>query len=148
MSRQVPDKIRKRWELSLEFAPLEKADDDQRVAIGWAIICTKGGEDYYDTQGDNIPVESMWKAVSKFMKGARVAKVMHEGEQAGMVLYSLPLDNRTKKALGISCDVEGWAVGVEFDEAAWKLVKKGFLKGFSIGGWRYEDEDIPDEEAA
>lgn len=133
--------IRKRFHLPFEITTIEKGDD-KRIAFGWAIVCKKDGEDYFDVQGDHIPEDSMMDAVHEFMKTARSAKVMHDGEDRGQVMYSLPLTDAVKKAAGIECSVTGWFVGVEFDEAAWKMVKKGHLKGFSIGGYRGEDEEI------
>lgn len=132
---------RRPWEVRFDLTILEKSDEE-RIAYGWAIVCRKAGEPYYDSQGDHIPEDAMHRAIKRFMAGNRIAKVQHEGDQQGRVLYGFPLSAEVKKALGLSGDVDGWAVGVEFEPAAWRLVKAGKIKGFSIGGYRIDDETV------
>lgn len=69
------------------------------------------------------------------MMDVRVAKAMHDGDQVGEVLHSLPLTKELGSALGISSPQEGWIIAMKVhDDEVWKRVKSGELKAFSIGG--------------
>ena len=112
-----------------------KFDDEQRVVYGWASVVTEGGEPIVDRQGDVITPDTLVKAVNDFMEHVRVGKVMHEGDQTGMVLHSLPVTKEIADSLGIQTDREGWIVAYKvYDDAVWQLVKSGELSAFSIGG--------------
>ena len=112
-----------------------KFDDEQRVVYGCASVVTEGGEPIVDRQGDVITPDTLVKAVNDFMEHVRVGKVMHEGDQTGMVLHSLPVTKEIADSLGIQTDREGWIVAYKvYDDAVWQLVKSGELSAFSIGG--------------
>lgn len=112
-----------------------KVDDDQHMVYGWASVISKNGQPVVDTQGDMIDAAELAKFTTAFMEDARVAKMMHEGGKVGEVVHSFPLTADLAKSLGISCDSEGWIVGMKVhDPAVWKMVKDGTLKSFSVGG--------------
>lgn len=112
-----------------------KIDADQRVVFGWASVISEGGEPVIDTQGDIIEADELLKAANDFMMDARVAKAMHDGDQIGEVIHSLPLTKEIGDALGIQSDREGWVIAMKIhDDAVWKSVKSGELGAFSIGG--------------
>lgn len=121
-------------------AIIVKADDEQRMAYGWASVISVGGEPVVDTQGDVIEPDVMLKAATEFMADARLAKAMHKGDGIGEVLHSFPLTAELAKSLGIETDREGWIVGVKVhSEDVWKRVKSGELQAFSIGGMGTRD---------
>lgn len=112
-----------------------KADEEQRMVWGWASVITEKGEPLVDRQGDVIDAETMVKAVNNFMEHIRVGKTMHEGEQTGMVVHSMPVTKELGDALGIQSDREGWVVAYKvYDDKVWEMVKSGELAAFSIGG--------------
>lgn len=112
-----------------------KVDTEQRIVWGWAYVSTIKGKLLTDTQGDRIAPDELVKAANEYMRDVRVAKAMHEGEQVGEVIHSLPLTKETANALGIQSDREGWIIGMRVnDDDVWKKVKDGTLRAFSIGG--------------
>jgi cation transport regulator ChaB len=112
-----------------------KLDSERRIAWGWASVSTVNGKLVTDTQGDVITPTEMGKMADRFMSSARMAKAMHEGEQIGEVLHSLPLTAELAKAFGMETDREGWIIGMKVhDDAIWKGFQEGRYKAFSIGG--------------
>lgn len=112
-----------------------KADEEARVAYGWATIITKNGEPVVDLQGDVISSEELVTATTEFMKSERNSLNMHEGSPIGQVVHSFPLTADIAKSLGIQTENEGWLVGIHVsDDATWNSVKDGSLSAFSIGG--------------
>lgn len=124
-------------------AQVVKVDDSLGLVFGWAIVCKKDGEPYFDLQGDYIPEESMLKATADFMVKSRVNKEMHTGSQQGTVVFSFPLTTDIAKAMGIASDQTGWMVAVKPDNAeALAKFKDGTYTGFSIGGNRITDKEL------
>lgn len=121
-----------------------KVDTDLGIVFGWAIVCTENGRPYFDTQGDNIPDESMLKEASDFMEHLRVAKEMHVGGQRGEIIHSLPLTPELAAAFGITTKRTGWIIGMKPDADMLERFRSGELRGFSIGGRRGDDEPAGD----
>ena len=125
-----------------------KADAALGLVLGWGIVCKKGGEDYFDTQGDCIPEESMLEATTDFMKSSRIAGTMHartaDGQvvKAGTVVHSMPLTQQIADIFKLSTEQTGWMVAIAPDPGMLAKFKNGELTGFSIGGKRLEDEVI------
>lgn len=112
-----------------------KTDDEARLVFGWASVTTVNGEHLVDKQDDIIPTDVMFKAVNEFMEGDRVGKLMHQGEQVGQIVHSLPVTKDISEALGIQTELEGWVVGYKvYDEKLWEDIKSGKYAAFSIGG--------------
>lgn len=131
----------------LKGEPIEgrilKVDDEQRIIYGWASVVTVKGEPVIDHQGDVIKADTLVKAVNEFMEHVRVGKTMHEGEETGKVIHSLPITKEIADALGIQCDREGWVVAYKvYDDDVWKRVKSGELRAFSIGGRATKEDYI------
>jgi hypothetical protein len=119
----------------VKSAEVLKLDSERRIAWGWASVSTMKGELVTDLQGDTITPAEMEKMADRFMASARMAKAMHEGDQIGEVLHSLPLTAELAKALGMETDREGWIVGMKIhSDEVWAGFKDGTYKGFSIGG--------------
>jgi predicted house-cleaning noncanonical NTP pyrophosphatase (MazG superfamily) len=112
-----------------------KVDEEQRIIYGWASVTTFKGEPVVDRQGDVIATETLHKAVNEFMKGVRVGKLLHQGEQVGEIIHSFPVTKEICEALGIQSEKEGWITGyfVTKDDL-WEDVKAGTYAEFSIGG--------------
>jgi len=122
---------------------VEEVNEELGLVFGWAIVCAKGGEPYFDLQGDHIPEDAMLKAATDFMVNSRQADVMHDEVPSGQIVYALPLTEDVKKAFGMKCDKTGLAVVLKPDEETFAKFKSGELTGFSIGGYRGEDEEVP-----
>jgi len=127
-------------DISNEFQVF-KVDEEQRIIYGWASV-TKVGDDFVvDRQGDWMRTETLHKAINEFMKGVRVGKVMHQGEDAGEIVHSFPVSKEIMSALGIQTDKEGWIVGYFVkNDAAWEDVKSGKYAELSIGGSAVKEE--------
>ena len=112
-----------------------KIDEEQRIIYGWASVTTYKGELVVDLQGDVIKTETLHKAFNKFMKGVRVGKLNHSGEQVGQIVHSFPMSKEICEALGIQSDKEGVISGFHVtDDNLWEKVKSGEYAEFSIGG--------------
>ena len=132
--------LTKNFEHSVEGQIL-KADDEQRLVWGWASVVTENGEAVIDRQGDVIEPDTLVKAVNKFMEHVRVGKQMHNGDQIGMVVHSLPITKEIGDSLGIQSNREGWVVAFKvYDDNVWAKVKSGELAAFSIGGRAVKEE--------
>jgi cation transport regulator ChaB len=116
-------------------AEVLKLDSERRIAWGWASVSTVKGELVTDLQGDMITPDEMEKMADRFMLSARTAKAMHEGNQIGEVIHSLPLTAELAKAFGFETDREGWIIGMKIhDDDTWKGFQEGRYRAFSIGG--------------
>jgi len=120
-----------------------KVNPSLGLVFGWAIICKVNGKDYYDTQDDHIPEESMLKATAEFMEKRRTMKLMHKGEKAGEVVFAWPLTSQIAGAMGLTSKVSGLMVAVKpTKKSILTAIESGKLTGFSIGGQRIEDEEV------
>ena len=97
------------------YIPLSKVDKEKRMVYGYATTDTK------DCQGEIVAKEAVKKAWDDYMKWANVRE-MHQPSAVGV----------TKE---YEFDDKGVQIGVKVvDDNAWKKVKEGVYKGFSIGG--------------
>tara|TARA_R110000823_G_scaffold197175_1_gene328390 strand:+ start:23 stop:448 length:426 start_codon:yes stop_codon:yes gene_type:complete len=118
-----------------------KIDEEQRIIYGWASVTTYKGELVVDLQGDVIKTETLHKAFNEFMKGVRVGKINHSGEQVGQIVHSFPMSKEICEALGIQSDKEGVISGFFVtDDSLWEKVKSGEYAEFSIGGRAQKQE--------
>ena len=127
------------FSLEVEFAK-SSVDNDRRLVGGFAYVSKAHGELLHDTQGDSIDPEDLREAVHEFMKSGRTMGVMHmQGDdgrpiRGGEIVEMAVLAGDFMPA-GMPRDREGlWIVAKVEDEAAWRMVKSGVFKGFSIGG--------------
>lgn len=123
-------------------AEVVKVDESLGLVMGFGIICLKGGEPYFDLQGDHIPEDSMLKAALDFMENSQVAKEMHQGEEAGTVVFAFPLTSDIAKAFDIQTKITGLMIAMKPNAEMLKRFQEGELTGFSIGGMRLEDEEV------
>jgi hypothetical protein len=125
-----------------KFATVLKVDDSLGLVFGWAIVCKMDGEPYVDLQNDIIPEDSMLSASMDFMQNSRVSKEMHRGDQTGTVVFAFPLTEDIAKSFGIETKKTGLMIAVRPSADVLAKFKSGEYKGFSIGGFRLEDEEI------
>jgi len=132
-------------------AQVFKVDDSLGLVFGWAIICKINGEPYFDLQRDpltgepapdHIPENSMLKAAADFMQNSRIAKDMHQGDEIGPVVFAWPLTTDIAKAMNIQCDTTGLMIAMQPSPDVLQKFKDGDYTGFSIGGFRVEDEEV------
>lgn len=129
-----------------------KVDEELGLVFGFAIICQKNGEDYYDLHNDHIPEDSMLKAATDFMLHSRMAGDMHErdsDDQAvakGTVVFAFPLTSDVAKSLDIETETTGLLIAMKpSDPEILDKFKSGKYTGFSIGGSYGECEDSFDD---
>lgn len=124
-------------------ARVVKVSEELGLVMGYAIICTHKGEDYYDLQGDHIPEDAMLKSSFEFMRDLRTAGEMHDGTEAGTVVFAWPMTAEIAKSFGIKTDTTGLMIAMRpHDDAMLEKFKSGEYTGFSIGGIRVKDEEI------
>lgn len=123
-------------------ATVFKVDDSLGLVFGWAIVCNKNGEPYFDSQSDHIPEDSMLHAAADFMKNSRVAKDMHQGDEIGLVVFAWPMTADIAKAMGMQTDTTGLMIAMLPPPDILQKFKDGDYTGFSIGGFRVEDEEV------
>jgi cation transport regulator ChaB len=111
-----------------------KVDTGRRIVWGWASVSTMKGELVTDLQGDRIAPDQMEKMADRFMRSARAAKAMHDGEDVGEVIHSFPLTKELAEAFDLGTDREGWITGTYIkSDDEWAKVVKGEYRGLSIG---------------
>jgi hypothetical protein len=120
---------------------IEKADADGRFVRGFASVTSVDGAPVVDWQKDIISIETITKTAHEFVRDARVAKVLHNGEPVGEVVESVIVDEDFVKALGVTDTRRGWWIGMQVhSDAIRKRIKSGELRAFSIGGRGVREE--------
>lgn len=127
------------FEVSTEIL---KFDENLGLVLGWAIVSTVDGEDYFDKQNDHIPEDAMLKAATEFMSNSRVAGAMHKAEERGTVVFAWPMTSEIAKSFDIETSKTGLMIGMLPDDDMLQKFKDGDFTGFSIGGKRGEDEVV------
>lgn len=134
-------------------AKVFKIDDELGLVFGWGIICKNGDDPYFDTQGDHIPEDTMLKSTTDFMADVRTAGEMHDrdadGEpiSKGVIVHSWPLTEEIAKAVGITTKKTGWLIAMRPSKDMLEKFRDGTYTGFSIGGFRGDDEIVEDDDA-
>ena len=119
-----------------------KVDESLGLIFGWAVICKKDGQDYFDLQDHHIPENVMLKASFDFMKAARLAKEMH-AESDGSIVFAFPMTTEIAKALNINTNMTGLLIAHKPERAeTLEKAKNGDYRGFSIGGELLDWEDV------
>jgi hypothetical protein len=135
-------------------------DDDHGIVFGFAIVCTKDGEDYYDLNVDDdglhkgkavpehITEDAMLKAVvDATLPGTHLeGDEMHAGPNTGSYPFMFPLTAEIAKALGITTERTGLLCGYRPEASVLAKFKDGTYTGFSITGARLDggSEEVPD----
>lgn len=116
-------------------AEIAKADDALRVVWGWASVAVEKGVPVIDKQNHIVEIDGLQKAAHNFVAEFRTGSNTHKSLGVGTVVESMVFTKEVQKSLGIDLGREGWYIGMKIhDDALWQRVKKGEMKGFSIGG--------------
>jgi hypothetical protein len=93
----------------------------------------------------------MIKAATDFMQNSRVGGNMHETDEygdpvaSGDIVFAMPLTADVAKAFGIETSTTGLMIAYKpADDAILQKFRNGELTGFSIGGVRGIDEEVPE----
>jgi len=127
------------WQRDIQIA---KLDEERRLVFGWlSVAVDKDGNPVVDSQDDVIFPEDLEKAAYDHVLWSRKSDSMHDQRPIGRLVESIVFTAEKQAALGLVAKGAqtplpvGWWVGYRVDdEAAWKRVKSGELRAFSIGG--------------
>lgn len=122
---------------------IASVNDEQRLVFGLASVAvTAEGETITDLQDDQIEPAELEGAVYKFVEDGGEGDVEHDRKTVSHLVESFVVTKEKLsallKAVGYKGDMPeyngaaawmGWRVN---DDAVWKRVKSGELKGFSI----------------
>ena len=121
---------------------IAKVDDELGLVFGWGFICTEGGSPHHDTQGDFISEHEMLKASADFMRDSRVMDIQHDRQQAGDVVFAMPMTKEIASAYNMDlprndtgAEVTGFMLCVKPDSAEeFAKFQDGTYTGFSLEG--------------
>ena len=136
----MTERIEKRTDINVT-----KVDRDLGLVFGWAMISKVDGEPYFDLQGDHIPDQTVLESSADFMARSRAAKVMHNGDQRGAVLFAFPMIEDVAKGYGIDTGGQyGLMIAAVFDPEVLKGFRDEEFTGFSIGGFYGDYDEVED----
>ena len=113
------------------IAKADTTDASLGVVFGYAVVSTEKGEDYFDTQGENVPVGVITKAFVD-SPGQVLCKAQHDGDPVGRIVFAMPITGDGD--LVSKSEKTGLYVGAKFDQAVLDQFESGELTGFSIAG--------------
>lgn len=117
---------------------IEKRDEEQRLAFGWASVSVRtDGGTVQDLQDDVIDIEDLEAAAYEFVIQYREGGEMHERGGVATLVESVVFSKEKQRAMGLSEGVlpEGWWIGFKVtDPDVWQKVKDGTYSMFSIEG--------------
>ena len=123
---------------------IKKADDDRRLAFGWAYISEDAaGIQTEDWSGDQLAPDELESAAYQFVKLFREGGEMHERGGCAVLVESMAFTKEKQAALGIPEGTlpVGWWIGFEVtDDDVWAKVKDGTYPMFSIEGTAIREE--------
>lgn len=129
------------------YVKAERVDAALGLVFGWAVVSTEKGEPYFDLQGDHIPDDALLKAAADFMGGDRAQGDGHGltggSLTDGQVVFAFPMTAEVAKSFGITCERTGLLVAVKPSAPVLAKFASGEYTGFSIGGARVRDEEVP-----
>lgn len=111
------------------------------LVFGFAAVSKANGAEYFDTQGDALPDETLLESATEFMLERRVSGEMHE-VQDGTPVFLFPLTEEIAKALGIVSSRYGLLYGAKPSPEVFAKFESGEYTGFSIGGKRLEEQVV------
>lgn len=117
---------------------IQKSDDGQRLAFGWASVAVEeNGQELEDLAGDIISQEELENAAYKFVLQYREGGEMHERGDCAVLIESMVFTPEKLRLLGLQEDAlpTGWWLGFYVtDDVVWEKVKNGEYSMFSIEG--------------
>lgn len=122
------------------FFNIAKADDDQRLVFGWALVAERtDGETIIDHQGDIVDPDELEKGAYEYVLNFRDAGEEHIGtlRKKAKMVESCVFTPEKMKAIGIPEGTVpvGWWIGFHVDDDdTWEKIKNGTYNMFSIEG--------------
>lgn len=119
---------------------IAKADEDQRLVFGWALVSERtDGETIIDHQGDIVDPDELEKGAYEYVLNFRDAGEEHIGtlRKKAKMVESCVFTPEKMKALGIPEGTVpvGWWIGFHVDDDdTWEKIKNGTYNMFSIEG--------------
>jgi len=118
-----------------------KLDEKEFIAGGIVYRASKlkPGADRPDSQGDVMTAETIWRAMTGWMKRGAVVKVMHKGQPLPIeIIENFQAETETRKGRGIIRKGD-WYAALYFGETPetreiFLKILDGTYTGFSIGG--------------
>lgn len=126
-------------------SPVAKIDNDRQIVFGWANVCIKtSGEQVVDSDDEMIDPDELENAAYNFVLSANDGTgEEHLGVSKGQLIESMFFTPEKLVAMGLAKNALpiGWWVGFHVeDEKAWRRVKSGRHKMFSIQGVSRREE--------
>lgn len=132
--------------ISGRFA-IQKSDDDQRLAFGWAYVAQdEAGVQTEDWSGDQLEPAELEQAAYQFVELYREGGEMHERGGCAVLVESMVFTAEKLSVLGIPAGTlpVGWWIGFKVtDGDVWAKIKSGEYSMFSIEGSAVREE-IPE----
>ena len=117
---------------------ITKFDEEQQMVFGWGYVCRrKDGSLVVDHSGEIVSIKEIEKAAYDYCLHARDMKQMHRGDVRGSLIELFVSTKEKRAAMGIAEGQlpDGLWLGFKIhDEQAWKDVKSGRTRMFSLGG--------------
>lgn len=119
---------------------IQKTDSDKRLVFGWANVATRAnGEVIQDWQDDIVEPEDLEEAVYEYVLNFRDGGEEHQPglRKKCRMVESVVFTEEKLEAMGIPSGTVplGWWIGFYVDDdEAWKKVKSGHYKMFSVEG--------------
>lgn len=118
---------------------ITKADEDKRLVFGWASIAVENGEQLEDIQHDMIDPEDLEEAAYEYVLNFRDTGEEHLSNfrKKGKLVESCVFTEEKQQAMGLAPGTlpVGWWIGLYIeDDDAWKRIKNGTYRMFSIEG--------------
>lgn len=128
---------------------ITKAEEDKRLVFGWANVATRAnGEVIQDWQNDIVEPEDLEEAVYEYVLNFRDGGEEHVPDlrKKARMVESVVFTEEKLKAMGIPVGTVplGWWIGFYVDDdEAWKKIKDGTYKMFSVEG---QGQRVPTED--
>lgn len=126
---------------SRKFIKAEDVNAELGIVFGRAMVCTTGGEPYFDTDNQHIPPDVMLKAAVEWSTDFETTGEMHTRE-SGDGIFMFPLTKEIAAAFQIEADWEGLMVGYKPEPDVLAKFISGEYTGFSAGGDILDWEDV------
>ena len=140
LQQEILNKSTERSQQESNQFTITKSDDDRHLVFGWANIAVAAdGRRIEDLQKDVIDPEELENAVYKYVLEFRDGGEEHIPtlRKKASLVESVIFTKEKMQAMGIPEGIvpEGWWIGFYVkDDDAWKKIKNGTYKMFSIEG--------------
>ncbi|WHH58300.1 XkdF-like putative serine protease domain-containing protein [Petroclostridium sp. X23] len=123
---------------------IEKMNDEKRIVFGWALVAfDKDGNQIVDHQKDLVDEADLEEMAYRFVLHYREGGEMHIKGGSAVMIESIVFTKEKQQAMGIPDGAlpVGWWIGFYVtDDDAWKGIKSGMYKAFSIEGTAIREE--------